>query len=149
MGEHEERFLLSGLNEFHAGMVFPGPQWIFGLLGRVIVLLSDESAGIGDHTTKPVGSKPAHRQCGRATRTATHYRSAPWVFCQSKLWESSFDLHIFHDLWQHLVMHEAGQAIGHRVVFETALALFAIIAAVFDSNGDESRQLAIRIRRNG
>src|SRR5437879_5840060 len=42
-------------------------------------------------------------------------------------------------------MDEAGEAIGHGVVFETTLAVFAIVAAVFDGNGDERRQLAIWI----
>src|SRR6266516_4297250 len=46
-------------------------------------------------------------------------------------------------------MDESGQAVGHGVVFETALAVLAIVAAVLNGNRDERRQLAIRILRNG
>src|ERR1043166_4246703 len=126
-------------------MIFPSAQRIFRFLWGVVVLLINKGAGIGDHTSKPIGPEPGHRQGCRAARTATHNRSPPRVLSEGKLWESSFDLGVIHDRRQYLVMDKAAQAIGHRVVFETALALFAIIAAIFNRNGDERRQLMIRI----
>src|SRR5437667_12816594 len=46
-------------------------------------------------------------------------------------------------------MDESGQPVGHGVVFETALAVLAIVATVLNCNRDERRQLPIRILRNG
>jgi hypothetical protein len=43
------------------------------------------------------------------------------------------------DCRQHFIVDETRQPIGHRVVFETALAVLAIVAAVLDGDGDERR----------
>ena len=56
-----------------------------------------------------------------------------------------FDVGVGQHGGQHFVIDEAGEAIGHGVVFEAALAVFAVVAAVFDGDGDEGRQLAIRV----
>src|SRR5215217_1311788 len=46
-------------------------------------------------------------------------------------------------------MDESGEAIRHGVVFETAFAVLAIVAAIFDGNSDERRQLAFRLFGDG
>src|SRR5439155_20037950 len=61
MGEDAQRLLLTVFNELHAGMVFPRAKLIFGFLRRVVILLIDEGAGIGDQSAEPVRPKPAHR----------------------------------------------------------------------------------------
>src|SRR5436190_23230033 len=142
MSEDAQRLLRTRLNQFHAGMVFPGAQRIFGFLWRIVVLLVHKGAGIGDDATEPIGPEPPHRQRRRAARTASYDGSAPRVLSQSKFWESGFDLGVTQDRWHHFVMDESGEAIGHRVVFETALAFFAIVAAIFHRNSDERRQFA-------
>src|SRR5439155_10414291 len=52
MREDAQRFLLAAFNELHAGVVFPRAKRIFGFLRRVVILLIDECARIGDQTTE-------------------------------------------------------------------------------------------------
>src|SRR5206468_6781615 len=127
-------FLLAVFNELHAGMVFPRAERVLGFLCRVVVLLIDECAGIGDQTTKQIGPKPAHRQRRRATRTAAHDGSAPGIIREGELGVGGFDLGVSQDRRQYLAMNESGQAVGHGVVLETALAVLAIVAAVLNGN---------------
>src|SRR5256885_11795806 len=54
MGEDAQRLLLTVFNELHAGVVFPRAQRAFGFLCRVVIMLIDEYAGIGDQKTKHV-----------------------------------------------------------------------------------------------
>ena len=46
---------------------------------------------------------------------------------------------------KNFVMDEAGESIAHGVVFQTAFAILAVVAAILDSDGDEGRQFSIRI----
>src|SRR5258708_26010086 len=61
VSEDPQRLPLAILNQFHVRMIFPGAQRIFRYLRRVLVLLSDKGAGIGDDTAEPIGPEPAHR----------------------------------------------------------------------------------------
>src|SRR5947208_4091917 len=52
MGEDAQWLLLAVFNELHAGVVFPRAQRVFGFLCRVVILLINECARIGDQTTE-------------------------------------------------------------------------------------------------
>ena len=89
------------------------------------------------------------RQRRRAAGTATDDRAAPGIIGEGEFREGGFDLGIGQHRGQHFVIDEAGESIGHGVVFKTALAVLAVVAAVFNGNGDERRQLALRVLGNG
>src|SRR6266568_1778528 len=60
VSEDAQRFPGTVLNQFHAGMIFPGAQRIFGFLRSIVVLLIHKRSGISDQTPEPIGPEPAH-----------------------------------------------------------------------------------------
>jgi hypothetical protein len=44
MSEDAQWFDFAGLDQLHPGVVFPRAERVFGLLGRVVILLIDERA---------------------------------------------------------------------------------------------------------
>src|SRR5438876_8210065 len=113
VSENSQRLFLTCFNELHAGVVFPRAQRIFGFLGRVVILLIDECAGISDQATEQIRPKPAHGQRRRAARTAAHDSPPPGIIREGELGVGGFGLGVVQDRWQHFAMDESGQAIGH------------------------------------
>src|SRR5258706_13674796 len=52
VGEDAQRLFLTVFDQLHAGVIFPRAERIFDFLGRVVVLLIDEGAGIADEATE-------------------------------------------------------------------------------------------------
>ena len=126
-------------------MIFPGAERIFGFFRRIIVLLIDEGAGVADEAAEPIGTKPTHGERGSGARTATHDGVAPGIFREGEVWISGLDFRIGNDGGEDFIVNEAGEAIAHGVVFEAAFAVFAVVAAVLDGDGDEGGQLAVGV----
>src|SRR3954463_9170396 len=115
--ENAQRLFGTVLNKFHAGMVFPGARWIFGLLGSIVVLLSHEGARVGDDTPEPIGPEPTHRKRGRATGAATDHGLHPGIVSERQFGVSRFDIRVAQYGRQHLVLDETSEAVGNGVVF--------------------------------
>src|ERR1051325_10526463 len=92
MSEDAQWFFLTLLDEFHARVIFPRAQRVFGLLRGIVILLIDERAGIGDDTTEQVRPKPRHRQRSRPARTAPPHGPSPRIPSQGEFWIGGFDL---------------------------------------------------------
>ena len=143
MRENAERFFLTGLDEFHAGVIFPGAERIFCFFGSVVILLIDEGAGIGDDAAEKIGTKPGHRHGGGATGTAAENRFAPGIVGEGELRIGGANFFVRENGGEDFLLYEAGEAVGHGVVFEAALAVLAVVAAVLDGDSDEGGELAI------
>ena len=130
-------------------MVLPRAERILRLLCGVIILLVHERAGVGDNAPEQVGPEPTHAQGGRAAGAAADHRVTPGVGGKSKFRIRGLNVGVGPHGGQHFIGDEAGQPVGHGVIFEAALAVLAVVAAVLDCDGDEGRQLAGRVFGNG
>ena len=55
------------------------PSGILRFFRRVVVLLIDERAGVGDQAAKQVGTKPAHGERRGAAGAAAHHGLSPGI----------------------------------------------------------------------
>src|ERR1035441_5895074 len=114
MREDAQGFRLAAFDELHARVIFPGPERIFGRLWRILVLLSNERAGISDQASKQIGPKPAHRQCRSTTGAATHNRSTPRIVRNRNVREGRLYLWVVQNRRHDFVVDESGKAIGQE-----------------------------------
>ena len=149
MREDAQGLLFALLDELHAGVVLPRAERILGLLRCVVVLLVHEGAGVGDDAAEVIGAEPAHRERRSAAGAAPHDGVTPRVFREGEPGIGGFDVGVGDHGGDHFLGDEACEAVGHRVVFEAALAVLAVVAAVFHGDGDEGGQLAVRVLGDG
>lgn len=146
VGKDAQWFLFAVRDQFHLGVVFPGAERIFGLLRRIVVLLGHEGAGISDDAPEPIGTKPTHRERCGAAGTAADHGVAPRILGEGEAGISGSERRIADHGRQHFVVNETGEAVGHGVVFQAALALLAVIAAVLHGDRDKRGQPAVGVR---
>ena len=145
MGEEAQGLLRAVGDKLQAGVIFPGTQRELGLFRSVVVLLVHKGSGVSNDASEQVRPKPGHGHRGGAARTASHRRPAPGVAGDSQLWIGRMDGWISQHCGEDLVVDESSEAVRHRVVFEAALAVLAVVTPVFDRDHDEGRQAPLGV----
>ena len=74
---------------------------------------------------------------------------SPRVVREGNVRVGGFNVCVVENRRQDFIVDETGEAVGNGVVFETALAVFAVVAPVFNRDRDKGRQRAVRILGNG